>query len=140
MGSGHLEDREGVPHQLAALGTPDAVVLLPWDSRQDDCNRLQAGFADLVFGVDTQATPQPPRLAVTLSSSDPPRVLAIDAEGIGARAGLASGDEIITVAGRPVRRVADIQAALREAAPGYWLPLQVRRGDQILDLVAKFPT
>jgi len=29
MGEGHLEHRSGVPHQLAALGLPDAAVLLP---------------------------------------------------------------------------------------------------------------
>jgi uncharacterized iron-regulated protein len=31
MGEGHLEHRAGVPHQLAALGLPDAAVLLPSD-------------------------------------------------------------------------------------------------------------
>lgn len=29
MGQGHLQNREGVPHQLDALRIPDAVVLLP---------------------------------------------------------------------------------------------------------------
>jgi uncharacterized iron-regulated protein len=31
MGEGHLEHRNGVPAQLAALGMPDAAVLLPSD-------------------------------------------------------------------------------------------------------------
>jgi hypothetical protein len=29
MGEGHLEYRDGVPAQLAALGLPDVAVLMP---------------------------------------------------------------------------------------------------------------
>ena len=46
MGAGHLEDREGVPHQLDALGLPGAVVLLP---SHGDCTKHKAGFADAVY-------------------------------------------------------------------------------------------
>lgn len=50
-GSGHLRFREGVPHQLAALGMDDAMILLPWNP-DDDCEELKSGgLADAVFGV-----------------------------------------------------------------------------------------
>jgi uncharacterized iron-regulated protein len=46
MGAGHLEHGYGVPHQLAALGVRDVVVLLP---EAGVCAPLGAGFADAVF-------------------------------------------------------------------------------------------
>jgi uncharacterized iron-regulated protein len=46
MGAGHLEDRNGVPHQLDALGLPDAAVFLPV---QEACTPPGAAYADAVF-------------------------------------------------------------------------------------------
>jgi uncharacterized iron-regulated protein len=46
MGAGHLEDREGVPHQLDALGLRGAVVLLPTHGA---CVTHDQGFADAVY-------------------------------------------------------------------------------------------
>ncbi len=45
-GLGHLENRWGVPHQLAALGLADAGVLLP---THDECSPPGAGYADALF-------------------------------------------------------------------------------------------
>lgn len=46
MGAGHLQNRDGVPHQLAALGVTGVAVLLPG---HDMCAPVPAGFADAVF-------------------------------------------------------------------------------------------
>ena len=46
MGAGHLEDREGVPHQLSAMGVPDALVLIPL---QEACTPFGAGYADAIY-------------------------------------------------------------------------------------------
>lgn len=46
MGAGHLENRNGVPHQLDALGVTGALVLLPGHLV---CEKLGAGYADAVF-------------------------------------------------------------------------------------------
>ncbi len=46
MGAGHLQGREGVPRQLAALGVGGVAVLLPG---HDVCAPVPAGFADAVF-------------------------------------------------------------------------------------------
>ncbi len=48
IGRGHLECRGGTPAQLADLGIPDALVLLP----QDDARPVASGLADAVFGLD----------------------------------------------------------------------------------------
>ncbi len=46
MGEGHLQNGWGVPHQLAALGLPDAAILLP---SHDTCTPPGAGYADALF-------------------------------------------------------------------------------------------
>jgi uncharacterized iron-regulated protein len=46
MGAGHLENRWGVPHQLAALGVTDTVVLLP---AHGACKPLGPFYADAVY-------------------------------------------------------------------------------------------
>ena len=51
MGRGHVEHRDGVPAQLAALGAPRPVVLVPWTADRP-CEELVPGLADAVFGVD----------------------------------------------------------------------------------------
>jgi uncharacterized iron-regulated protein len=138
MGEGHLERRDGVPHQLRALGAPEPAVLLPW-GREEDCAELEPGLADLVFGIDAPPAPPPLRLGVALSPDDPPRVLRVEPDSVAQRAGLQEGDVILAVAGRPVQHSADLRAALSDGAAGWWLPLRVKRGDETLTLVAKFP-
>jgi len=41
--------------------------------------------------------------------------------------------------GAPVTRAGNVVAAVRLQPAGTWLPLQVRRGEETLDLVIKFP-
>jgi uncharacterized iron-regulated protein len=138
MGAGHLERRDGIPHQLASTGTPEPAVLLPWE-RDSDCDELKRGYADLVFGIAAPKTSPPLRLGVALSPSGPPRVLRVEPDSIAARAGLKAGDVILAAGGRDVKRSADVRAVIDGAAAGYWLPLRVKRGGKTLTLVAKFP-
>ena len=50
MGSGHVEYRDGVAFQLAALGVKDVATALPWPAEADVPMGSQA-IADLLFGV-----------------------------------------------------------------------------------------
>jgi S1-C subfamily serine protease len=131
-----------VPYQLRALGIAGAAVLLPWE-RTPDCKPPRPGIADAVFGVSalTEQIAARPRLGVALSAL-PGAGARIDdvAEGsVAAAAGLRTGDVLIAVAGRQVRRTQDVLSVLARQAPGTWLPLKVRRDGAELDLVAKFP-
>ena len=60
VGRGHVEHGDGIPAQLAALGAPPPVVLVPWE-RDRSCAELVPDVADLVFGLtrDTPATGHP---------------------------------------------------------------------------------
>ena len=140
MGQGHVEYRYGVAHQLAALGIDDVATALPWHV-DADCRMPNAAIADAVFGVAPPATPVPPRLGVMVSVADNGvRIKQVIPQSIAEATGLQVGDVIEIAAGVSVRRPADLVAVIRRQAPGTWLPLTVRRAEQVYELLARFPT
>lgn len=140
MGIAHVEGRQGVPHQLAALGLPDAAVLLPWDTREG-CEALDGTAADAVFLVPPgPADAPPPRLGVRLAEEGGGvTVREVAAGSPAAAAGLKAGDAILTAGGRPVRSAGEVTAAVRRQPPGSWLPLEVRRTGRSRLVVVRFP-
>jgi S1-C subfamily serine protease len=54
-------------------------------------------------------------------------------------AGLQPEDIIAAIAGERVSSVDDIVSAVARQAPGTWLPISIRRAEQALDIVARFP-
>jgi uncharacterized iron-regulated protein len=139
MGSGHLRDGFGVPHQLRALGVSETVVMLPWESG-DRCEPPGTGSADYLFGVASSPTPERPRLGVMLDNGEAGVVVReVVKDSIAERAGMKQGDVVTTVAGTPVTAMKDVIAAVQRQAPGTWLPVSVRRGTQTLELIARFP-
>jgi uncharacterized iron-regulated protein len=146
MGSGHVMHGWGVSHQLQALGRPAPFTLLPFE-RDADCAKLAGApadrLADAVFGVATPprvAAPARPRLGITLEPAAGGVGIAAVANGsIAKRAGLEKGDVIVVIAGKAPKSAADVAAAVMRQAPGTWLPIEVQRGEQRLELVARFP-
>ncbi len=53
--------------------------------------------------------------------------------------GLKAGDQIVEIAGLPVSSTLRAITAVRLQPAGTWLPLRVKRGDDTLDLIVKFP-
>jgi predicted metalloprotease with PDZ domain len=141
MGQGHVEYRYGVTHQLAALGVDDVATALPWHV-DADCRMPNAAIADAVFGVAPPSTLlPPPRLGVMVSVVDNGvRIEQVIPQSIADATGLQVGDVIENAAGVSVRRPADLVAVIRRQAPGTWLPLTVRRAEQVYELLARFPT
>lgn len=142
MGQGHVEFGQGVAHQLAALGVEEIGTAVPWPAGAD-CQPPDPQVADVVFGVAPPAAgprAAPPRLGVVVSAVDSGvRIDRIQPQSVGEAAGLVVGDVIQQAAGRALRRPGDLLDVIRQQAPGTWLPLVVRRGDQSQDLVARFP-
>jgi len=146
MGTAHVMHGWGVSHQLQALGRPAPLTLLPFE-RDADCATLAGGpaerLADAVFGLATPpraAVPARPRLGITLEPAAGGVGIAEVANGsIAMRAGLEKGDVILVIAGRAPKTAADVAAAVMRQAPGTWLPIEVQRGEQRLELVARFP-
>jgi len=141
MGQGHLENRWGVPHQLADLGISDAAVLLPV-SVSEDCAGVSPGIADAVFTVhpDNEPLPRGPRLGVMIESVDGgARVTKVISGSVAEATGIETGDVIVKAAGLPVAGSDDLIATVKRQAPGTWLPLQIRRSGTTIDRVARFP-
>jgi aminopeptidase N len=135
MGRGHVIHGYGVPHQLRDLNVRNIATLLPWE-RGADCASLAPGMADALFGVAAPREPARPRLGVSLEGA---RIMAVEKGSIAEDAGLQAGDVLLEVAGRPVKVPADVREAVERQAPGTWLPLRLRRGDETLERIAKFP-
>lgn len=62
------------------------------------------------------------------------QVELVEPRGPADRAGVRSGDRVLALGGTPVRDVADWRAALHGRRSGGPSPLQVRRGDRVLEL------
>jgi uncharacterized iron-regulated protein len=141
MGSGHIKNGWGVPHQLRDLGVTSIATLVPLGAKAN-CADLGRGYADAVFAVPeaAPAKPEPPRLGVRLEQNkELVRIDEVTAGSLAEQTGLRKGDQILAVAGSPVVRLSALIDAIRRQPEGTWLPVQVRRGDQTLDLVVKFP-
>lgn len=146
VGRGHAEYGFGIPHQLADLGIDDAAVLLPWD-KDLACATLKnndtLAIADAVFGVDqpaTVASPTKPKLGVQIKAAENGiKVVRVVDGSVAASAGLKIDDIIIHAAGVKVTKTRQLVATIQAVSPGTWLPLGILRGDQMLDVIAKFP-
>jgi uncharacterized iron-regulated protein len=139
VGRGHAEYGHGIPHQLRALGVPAVVVLLPWDAAPP-CPTPPPDVADAVFGLVPSTAPPPRRLGVTVAAADGGvRIAEVSPGGVGAAAGLRAGDVVVSAAGRGLRSAADLRAVVGRQPPGSCLPLRVRRGGRVREVVARFP-
>lgn len=141
MGAGHVRYGYGVAHQLRDLGVNSIGTLLPVNVKQD-CKEIKAGLADAVFALPgTPADkPPPPRLGVRLEAADGGvRLTEVTAGSLAEKTGLKSGDRIVSLAGTPVSKISSVIAAVRAQPAGTWLPLQIRRGTETLELIIKFP-
>ena len=143
MGRGHVEYRHGVPHQLADLGFDNVAALIPVDAGEE-CNAVEPTLADAVFVVDPAQTetaePPKPRLGVIIETVEAGvRILRISEDSVAQVAQLAVGDIIVAAAGVQVRQNRELVEVIQRQAPGTWLPLDVRRGDEVISIVAKFP-
>jgi len=141
MGHGHVANRQGVPHQLAALGLRDAAALLP-RNRDAACKGLPAGLADAVFVLGHNEETAGARLVLGVRLEDAAgrvRIVAVAPGSVAAAAGLRTGDVIRQAAGQPMTRPADLVAVIRRQAPGTWLPLRIDRNGRVRRIVAKFP-
>ncbi|MCU0897712.1 MAG: ChaN family lipoprotein [Burkholderiales bacterium] len=141
LGSGHVMNGFGVPHQLRDLGVREIATFVPLD-KSADCKELAAGFADAVFGVAApvaQAT-QRPRLGVWLEPAEGGvRIRQVEKDSLAEKSGLRDGDVIVEIAGVVPKATADVADVVQRQAPGTWLPIKAKRQNETLEMVARFP-
>lgn len=141
VGSGHLRFGHGIPHQLRDLGVKNVgtLVAMPADT---ECKELPPGLADAVFALPSQVEekPEPPRLGVRLEDAEGGvRLTEVTAGSLAERTGLKAGDRLVEIAGAAAGKTPNVIAAVRRQPPGTWLPLRIKRGEELLDIVIKFP-
>jgi uncharacterized iron-regulated protein len=138
LGSGHVRHGHGVAHQLKALGIARVGGLMTWE-RQSPCAEIAPGLADALYVVAPPAA-DPPRLGIAMEEAKSGvRIARVVKDSVAEQAGLKADDVITAVAGRPAKSVQTVRGAVQRQGPGTWLPMQVRRGDQVLEIVARFP-
>lgn len=140
VGSGHLRHGHGVPLQLRALGVERVAALLPVAAA--DCGALAPGLADAAFVLPpgAAAKPPPPRLGVQLAQEgDAVRLAAVVPGSLAERTGLQAGDLVVAAAGKPLKKVDELIAAVRAQPAGTWLPLEVQRGGARQEVLVRFP-
>jgi uncharacterized iron-regulated protein len=141
MGSGHLRGGNGVPLQLRDLGRTQVAVLSTWLADQD-CGDLGAAYADLLFVVPAPAAVDNSMERLGIALREAPEGLLVEqvtAAGLGEKSGLRPGDLILQAAGRGINQLDSAQVLVRRQPAGTWLPLRVRRGGELVDLVLRFP-
>jgi len=142
LGAGHIQNGYGVPHQLASLGVTRQSSLMTWPS-DHSCKALTAGLADAVFVIPPQpqqpASP-PPRLGVRLEmAGDGVRIDGVMQGSLAEQTGLKAGDIVVQAAGRKPGDIQDMIRMVQRQPAGTWLPLQIRRGAETLEMVVRFP-
>jgi predicted metalloprotease with PDZ domain len=143
LGSGHVAEGHGVPHQLKDLGITAPTSFIPV-SVETACKLVGTSYADAVFTLpraDETPPPERPRLGVFLAQGDgAPRISQVASGSVAEAVGLQAGDHVVRAAGLETRIPDDLVDIVGRQAPGTWLPLSIRRDGQEIDLVAKFPT
>ncbi len=142
VGRGHAMYGYGVPYQLHDLGIENVVVLLPWDTDQACDADETPPPADFVFGLAPyeELPEDPPLLGIFLEQQDEGVTISdIVEDSVAEAAGLEIGDVVVTAAGHPIRSIPELQATVRRQPWGTWLPLEVRRDGEPVEIVARFP-
>lgn len=142
VGRGHLEQGFGIPHQLADLGIEPVDSLLPIDAGAD-CADLPADIASAIYVVDSsgEARLRPhARLGVMIEDGDGGvRVTEVIDDSVAQASGVEPGDLILSAAGFDTEDTGDLIEIVQRQAPGTWLPLKIKRGDDEVEITARFP-
>lgn len=138
MGSGHVRNGYGVAHQLKNLGVEKTGLLMTWE-RTDSCKALGNGLADALYLVEAPKS-SPPRMGVGIQELPQGlKITSITSGSIAEAADLKVGDVIVEVAGQAAKNFALLRSAIQRQAPGTWMPLKIKRNEQDIDIVARFP-
>lgn len=143
MGTGHLVERFGVPHQLADLGIDSTQVLLPGDS-DIPCAEITKRTADAIFSLsdykEPEAAPKPLLGVHLMQEEGKVKITQIVEKSVAQTSGFKQGDTFVSLAGKPVITIKDVVETVQSMLSGAWLPAIIERDGKSLELVAKFPS
>jgi uncharacterized iron-regulated protein len=123
-GIGHLVYRQGIPDRLERRLPVSSSVIL--NVNQPD--RLGPDMADYLVVAEQQELPPAGKLGVFLDLQDsPPRVSGFDETSGAVKAGLKSGDRLLSIDGNAISGYADIRIALMDKRVGESVEVEVQR-------------
>ena len=145
LGSGHMMYHFGVPEQLQAMSLPKPKALVPWDP-EFECEYIQANFADAVIGLKTirhseqDDKQDKPKLGVYLDTTEQGVIISkVMPDSIAEQMTLKDHDMIIKMAGRDIAEIAEVIEIVKATQFGTWLPITIKREDELIEFIAKFP-
>lgn len=123
-GVGHLVYREGIPSRMMRR-TPVSHAVILNANRADG---LDSSMGDYLIVTESTQLPPAGKLGVFLDlENSPPSVSGFDKESGAAKAGVESGDRVLTIDGEPISSYTDIRIALMDKTVGDQVQLEVER-------------
>lgn len=122
-GAGHVAYGSGIPQRLERrIDMTSAIVLNGLD------NGIAPSLGDYLLTPPDETLPPAGRLGIYMEERDHGVLVSGFSEDSAARAGgLREGDQIVEVAGEPIRSPADVKLALLDRPPGEVVSISVRR-------------
>jgi uncharacterized iron-regulated protein len=147
-GSGHVAYGLGIQRQVAAGFEKEfggrIAVLIPVTVRDDDgdpVDKVQASYADFVWGVPPETDPAWPNLGLSTGMGDgePSRKVVFVTEGSAAgEAGFQTGDVLLTLDGTPITDKETLNRLLAGKRWGDAAVFTVKRGEETRTLTVSF--
>ena len=101
------------------------------------CRGLDMSLAEIQQLIDLIKQPQQGCQVVDQMIEQ--HILQVEKNSIAEVAKLQDSDVILEMAGVPVKTLEDVTTIVKRQAPGTWLPMKVKRDDQEMQVIAKFP-
>lgn len=144
-GSGHVAYGLGIQRQAVAQGfTGKAATVIPvavLGEKGEPVTKVQASYADFLWGVPAEIAPLYPSLGLSTSGGDgdqPRKVIFLTPGSAAEKAGFQVGDVILALDGAPIKDREAYSRALAEKRWGDSARFSVRRGEQTMELTAVF--
>jgi membrane-associated protease RseP (regulator of RpoE activity) len=134
LGSGHVAYGLGAERQLAPNFKGQIRSLIPVRVRDfagNETARVQASYADFVWGLPPSIGPEYPLLGISLAGalgSDPAEVIQVEKGSSAEQAGIVVGDILVSVNGRAISSSPTLQHALSGLEWGDVALVELRRG------------
>jgi uncharacterized iron-regulated protein len=122
-GTGHLAYGSGIPQRVERRLVEKGVIIIPGTDI-----KIEPAIADFVLFPRAQVLPKTGLIGILMDPADNGVLVAgLFPEGAGSHAGIAKGDIIIELNGKPVTSTTDIRIELMGSPPGTPVQLKVVR-------------
>lgn len=137
-GTGHVLYDLGIVAQLPESERRSASTILPVPI-EEASSTARASVANYLWGIPDSDYPRYPDLGViTMQADDGLRIIHVEPESPGDRAGLTAGDVLTQLGGTQIEARRDLSASLADLHWGDEVTIRFRRDDEPQDLAVVF--